>query len=167
MHRAQRIPTLPLFLGIALIAGQALAADFTGRVVGEVLQPSETGPARGTEQGFGRGETSLCVIVGARPVRVRSRLPPWWCHTLRVCRMSLHGTKIGKIRKKLEGRPCPFCGNLRYYVIVRYEASKEYGGLMVLCKKCGKLRGVVMETQSFWVKPRSLGSEHIKVIPSS
>ncbi len=34
MHRAQPIPTLPLFLGIALVASQTLAADFTGRVVG-------------------------------------------------------------------------------------------------------------------------------------
>ncbi len=34
MRRSQLIPTLPLFLGIALVASQALAADFTGRVVG-------------------------------------------------------------------------------------------------------------------------------------
>ncbi len=34
MRRSQPIATLPLFLGIALVASQALAADFTGRVVG-------------------------------------------------------------------------------------------------------------------------------------
>jgi len=34
MRRAHPIATLLLFLGIALIASQALAADFTGRVVG-------------------------------------------------------------------------------------------------------------------------------------
>ncbi len=34
MRRSQLIPTLPLFLGIALVASQVLAADFTGRVVG-------------------------------------------------------------------------------------------------------------------------------------
>ncbi len=34
MRRSRPITTLPLLLGIALIAAQALAADFTGRVVG-------------------------------------------------------------------------------------------------------------------------------------
>ena len=34
MRRSQLIPTLPLFIGIALVASQVLAADFTGRVVG-------------------------------------------------------------------------------------------------------------------------------------
>ncbi len=34
MRHSRPIVTLPLFLGIALIASQALAADFTGRVVG-------------------------------------------------------------------------------------------------------------------------------------
>ena len=34
MRRAQPITPLPLLLGLALIASQALAADFTGRVVG-------------------------------------------------------------------------------------------------------------------------------------
>ncbi len=34
MPRAHPIAALPLFLGIALVASQALAADFTGRVVG-------------------------------------------------------------------------------------------------------------------------------------
>ncbi len=34
MHPAQPIAILPLFLGIALVASHALAADFTGRVVG-------------------------------------------------------------------------------------------------------------------------------------
>ncbi len=33
MRRSQPIATLPLFLGIALVASHALAADFTGRVV--------------------------------------------------------------------------------------------------------------------------------------
>ena len=34
MRHSRPIATLPLFLGIALVASQALAADFTGRVVG-------------------------------------------------------------------------------------------------------------------------------------
>ena len=34
MRRSQPLTTLPLFLAIALVASQALAADFTGRVVG-------------------------------------------------------------------------------------------------------------------------------------
>ncbi len=34
MRRSQPITTLPLLLSIALVASQALAADFTGRVVG-------------------------------------------------------------------------------------------------------------------------------------
>jgi len=34
MHRSQLTATLPLFFGFALLIGQALAADFTGRVVG-------------------------------------------------------------------------------------------------------------------------------------
>ncbi len=34
MRRSQLIPTLPLFLSYALFATPALAADFTGRVVG-------------------------------------------------------------------------------------------------------------------------------------
>ncbi len=34
MHRPQLIATLPLFISFALLASQALAADFTGRVVG-------------------------------------------------------------------------------------------------------------------------------------
>ncbi len=34
MHRSQLTATLPLFLSLALLTGQALAADFTGRVVG-------------------------------------------------------------------------------------------------------------------------------------
>ncbi len=34
MRRSQPIATLPLLLSIALVASQALAADFTGRVVG-------------------------------------------------------------------------------------------------------------------------------------
>ncbi len=34
MRRSQLIPTLPLFISFALLASQALAADFTGRVVG-------------------------------------------------------------------------------------------------------------------------------------
>ena len=79
--------------------------------------------------------------------------------------MSLHGTKIGKIRNKLEGRPCPFCGHFRYYVIVRSEASKDEGGLMALCKKCDTLRGIVTDTQSFWVRPRSLDGVEIHSSP--
>ena len=34
MRRSQPIASLPLFLGIALVASHAFAADFTGRVVG-------------------------------------------------------------------------------------------------------------------------------------
>ncbi len=34
MRRSHPIAPLPLLLGIALVASQALAADFTGRVVG-------------------------------------------------------------------------------------------------------------------------------------
>jgi len=34
VRRSQLTATLPLFLSLALIAGQTLAADFTGRVVG-------------------------------------------------------------------------------------------------------------------------------------
>ncbi len=34
MHRSQLTPTLPLFISFALLASQALAADFTCRVVG-------------------------------------------------------------------------------------------------------------------------------------
>ncbi len=34
MRRSQPNACLPLFLGVALVASQALAADFTGRVVG-------------------------------------------------------------------------------------------------------------------------------------
>jgi len=34
MRHANPITTLPLFLSIALLTSQALAADFTGRVVG-------------------------------------------------------------------------------------------------------------------------------------
>ena len=34
MRHSRPIATLPLFLGIALVASQALAAGFTGRVVG-------------------------------------------------------------------------------------------------------------------------------------
>ncbi len=34
MHRSQLTATLPLFISFALLASQALAADFTGRVVG-------------------------------------------------------------------------------------------------------------------------------------
>ncbi len=34
MRRFHPIATLPLFLGLALVAAQVLAADFTGRVVG-------------------------------------------------------------------------------------------------------------------------------------
>ena len=39
MRRAHLIAPLLLFLGIALVASQTLAADFTGRVVGVVLLP--------------------------------------------------------------------------------------------------------------------------------
>ena len=34
MRHSRPVVALPLFLGIALIASQTLAADFTGRVVG-------------------------------------------------------------------------------------------------------------------------------------
>ncbi len=34
MHRSQLTATLPLFFSLALLTSQALAADFTGRVVG-------------------------------------------------------------------------------------------------------------------------------------
>ncbi len=34
MHRSQLTATLPLFISFALLASQALAADFSGRVVG-------------------------------------------------------------------------------------------------------------------------------------
>ncbi len=34
MHRSQLTATLPLFISFALLASQALAAEFTGRVVG-------------------------------------------------------------------------------------------------------------------------------------
>ncbi len=34
MRRSQLIAPLPLFFSLALITSQALAADFTGRVVG-------------------------------------------------------------------------------------------------------------------------------------
>ena len=76
--------------------------------------------------------------------------------------MSIQDRKIGRVRNKLEGWPCPFCGSFTYYVIVLYEARIENGGLVARCSKCRRLRGIVMETQSFWVKPRTLACNKSK-----
>ena len=53
MRRSQPIAPLPLFLGIALIAAHALAADFSGRVVG-----------------VSDGDT-ITVLSKGKPVRIR------------------------------------------------------------------------------------------------
>ena len=53
MRRSQPLITLPLFLGLALVASQALAADFTGRVVG-----------------VSEGDT-VTVLSKGKPVRIR------------------------------------------------------------------------------------------------
>ena len=53
MRHSRPIATLPLFLGIALVASQALAADFTGRVVG-----------------VSDGDT-ITVLSQGKPVRIR------------------------------------------------------------------------------------------------
>ncbi len=53
MRRSQPIAILPLFLSIALVASQALAADFTGRVVG-----------------VSDGDT-ITVLSKGKPVRIR------------------------------------------------------------------------------------------------
>ncbi len=53
MRRSQPLITLPLCLGLALVASQALAADFTGRVVG-----------------VSEGDT-ITVLSKGKPVRIR------------------------------------------------------------------------------------------------
>ncbi len=53
MRRVSLLTILPLFLGIALIAAQALATDFTGRVVG-----------------VSDGDT-ITVLSKGKPVRIR------------------------------------------------------------------------------------------------
>ena len=53
MRRCQPLTTLPLFLGLALVASQALATDFTGRMVG-----------------VSEGDT-ITVLSKDKPVRVR------------------------------------------------------------------------------------------------
>ncbi len=53
MRRSQLTATLPLFFSLALIAGQTLAADFTGRVVG-----------------VADGDT-ITVLHSGKPVRIR------------------------------------------------------------------------------------------------
>ena len=67
--------------------------------------------------------------------------------------------KMATVRNRLRRWPCPYCGSSRYYVIVRDESSTGNGGLAVRCLECDNLRGIVTDTQSFWVKPRSLGCE--------
>ncbi len=53
MRRSQPSASLPLFLGVALVASQALAADFTGRVVG-----------------VADGDT-ITVLTKGKPIRIR------------------------------------------------------------------------------------------------
>ena len=51
MSRPQLTATLPLLLSIALVASQALAADFTGRVVG--VSDGDTIKERSLRKTFG------------------------------------------------------------------------------------------------------------------
>ncbi len=53
MRHSYQIASLPLFLGIAFVASQAHAADFTGRVVG-----------------VSDGDT-ITVLSNGKPVRIR------------------------------------------------------------------------------------------------
>ena len=74
--------------------------------------------------------------------------------------MLIHDPTIEKIKSRLEGRPCVFCGNLTYFVIVRYKANKKHGGLVIRCRTCAGLRGIVTETYSVWVKSKSVSRGH-------
>ena len=73
--------------------------------------------------------------------------------------MPVQDAMIEKVRTRLKSWPCPYCGSLRYYVIVRIESRTGNGGLAVRCLGCDNLRGIVMDTQSFWVKPLSVAGD--------
>ncbi|MFQ5990948.1 MAG: hypothetical protein ACE5NA_00805 [Nitrospiraceae bacterium] len=74
--------------------------------------------------------------------------------------MLIHDPTIEKIKNRLEGRPCVFCGSLTYFVIVRYKANKKHGGLVIRCRTCAGLRGIVTEAYSVWVKSKSVSRGH-------
>ena len=74
--------------------------------------------------------------------------------------MLLQDETLEKIKNRLKERPCIFCGCLTYYVIVRYKANKKHGGLVIRCRTCAGLRGIVTEAYNVWVKSKSVSCDH-------
>ncbi len=59
---------------------------------------------------------------------------------------------FGKIRKRLEGQACPFCGWFRYHLVLRAEANTEEPRLVCLCSWCGREREVTADIQKLAIQ---------------
>jgi len=51
---------------------------------------------------------------------------------------------VGMIRKELDGKACPFCGWMKYQLVLRSDARSDVradgGGLFARCSRCHRPR---------------------------
>lgn len=52
---------------------------------------------------------------------------------------------VGTIRKELDGKACPFCGCMKYQLVLRSDARSEGGGLFARCSRCHKARDLAVD----------------------
>jgi len=52
---------------------------------------------------------------------------------------------IGMIRKELDGKACPFCGWMKYQLVLRSDARPEAGALFARCSRCHQPRDLARE----------------------
>lgn len=51
-------------------------------------------------------------------------------------------SKIGAIRRELEGKACPFCGGHTYQLVLRANMPPQGGGLFARCSQCQRPRAL-------------------------
>ena len=56
--------------------------------------------------------------------------------------MNEHIGKIEAIRRELDGKACPSCGEHKYHLILRPDMQSQPGGIYARCSQCQRTRGV-------------------------
>ena len=133
MHRAQPIPTLPLFLGIALVASQTLAADFTGRVVGVSDGDTITVLHNGNGERIwlhGIDCPEKRQAFGNRAKQFTSRLTYWIAVTVNVFGLDRDGRTVGEaVRPKAYNGASLFLSNMEVLQCQNYRLLCSWGRL--------------------------------------
>lgn len=52
---------------------------------------------------------------------------------------------VGMIRKELDGKACPFCGWMKYQLVLRSDARPETGAIFARCSRCHQPRDLTRD----------------------